>query len=169
MITVELKEDEITGALVRLAGLTGDLSPILSGIGELLAESTKVRMAAGVSPDGTAFAPRAASTLARYKKLGKSYGLPLHLTGEMARQVNYNAGADFVEVGTTSIQAAVMQFGAAQGEFGAFMGKDKLGRDHFHAIPWGNIPARPFIGLSDEDRTNILDEIAEQLVMAATP
>ena len=62
-----------------------------------------------------------------------------------------------------------MQFGAAQGQFGAFIGKDKLGRDHFHAIPWGDIPARPFLGLAEEDRTNILATIAEHLAMAATP
>ena len=60
-----------------------------------------------------------------------------------------------------------MQFGATAGEFGAHIGKDKLGRDHIHSIPWGNIPARPFIGLSDEDQTNIAAEIAEWLEGAA--
>lgn len=169
MFTVELKEDEITGALLRLAASISDLTPVMNDIGDGLVQSTQDRMKTGVSPDGTAFAPRAASTLARYKKLGWSYGLPLHLTGEMAQQVHHSAGPDSVEWGSSSIQAAVMQFGAAQGQFGAFIGKDKLGRDHFHSIPWGDIPARPFLGLSEDDRTNILATIAEHLAMAAAP
>ena len=117
--------------------------------------------------DGTSFAPRSAVTLARYAKLGLSYGAPLNQSGEMRGQIAFDAGADYVEVGSNAIQAAVMQFGAAQGEFGASIGKDKLGRDHFHTIPWGDIPARPFIGLSDEDQTNIVAEVEKWLERAA--
>jgi len=33
-------------------------------------------------------------------------------------------------------------------------------------IPWGDIPARPFLGLSDEDRSGILDIVSEALAAA---
>ena len=58
------------------------------------------------------------------------------------------------------IYAAVMQLGAAQGEFGARIGKDKNG-------PWGDIPARPFLGVGPTDRENILETITEYLATAA--
>lgn len=34
-------------------------------------------------------------------------------------------------------------------------------------LAWGNIPARPFLGISAEDQTNILDAITEALVRSA--
>ena len=64
-------------------------------------------------------------------------------------------------------QAAVMQFGAEQGEFGAFIGKDSKGRDHLHHIPWGDIPARPFLGFSEEDRTSFIAQIEDWLESTA--
>ena len=34
-------------------------------------------------------------------------------------------------------------------------------------IPWGDIPARPFVGLSSEDKEAVLETIAEALERAA--
>lgn len=53
------------------------------------------------------------------------------------------------------VYAAVMQGGAAQGAFGR--------TSRGGPIPWGNIPARPFLGLSDSDRAGVLEIIAEYL------
>ena len=64
-------------------------------------------------------------------------------------------GPDFVEIGTNKIYAAVMQFGAAKGAFGTDAGGS--------SIPWGAIPARPFLGISDQDRTNIAATVDEWL------
>lgn len=57
----------------------------------------------------------------------------------------------------------MMQFGAEQGAFGAIFTTDERGRDHSHLIPWGDIPARPFIGLSLADEASIHDIVAEFL------
>jgi phage gpG-like protein len=54
-----------------------------------------------------------------------------------------------------------MQFGAAQGEFGARIGKDKNGRDFFTTIPWGDIPARPFLGVGPDDENAIIQDIED--------
>ena len=54
-----------------------------------------------------------------------------------------------------------------QGQFGARIGKDKNGRDFFMTIPWGDIPARPFLGVGPTDRENILETITEYLATAA--
>ena len=55
---------------------------------------------------------------------------------------------------------------AEAGQFGARIGTDKRGRSYFMPIPWGDIPARPFLGLSAEDRTGVL-EILEEYVTGA--
>ena len=39
------------------------------------------------------------------------------------------------------------------------IGIDKRGRRHFHSIPWGDIPAWPFLGISDEDEDALMAAI----------
>lgn len=49
-----------------------------------------------------------------------------------------------------------MQEGASQGEFGT--------SNHGGSLPWGDIPARPFIGVSADDRDVILDILRDYLL-----
>lgn len=151
MYSVKINDDAVALALARLSSDLGDLSEPMNDIGAYLAKSSRDRIDQGITPDGLPFAPRSQVTLDRYAKEGKSFKGPLHQSGEMREGIFHQYGPNSAEVGSNAIQAAVMQFGAAQGAFGAFMGKDKLGRDHFHHMPWGDIPARPFLGISDND------------------
>ncbi len=164
MITLEIKDTEVTQALTRLGALLDDLSLVMADIGQQLVFSTKERMVAGKAVDGTPFAPRQASTLAAYEKRGLKPGpQPLWLTGTMRQNIHHSYGPDSVRVASGAIQSAVMQFGAEQGQFGASIGKDKLGRDHMHHMPWGRIAARPFLGVSAKDRADILDIVGEAI------
>ena len=61
--------------------------------------------------------------------------------------------------GSPMVYAAAMQFGAAQGAFGRTRRNGP--------IPWGNIPARPFLGISADDETNILGALAGWIERAA--
>ncbi|MDR0809538.1 MAG: phage virion morphogenesis protein [Gemmobacter sp.] len=173
MITIEVRDAEVEQALSRLQSFMADLSEVMGKIGDHLVYSTQERMKAGQSPDGTPFAPRKASTLNAYKKREQKFGPhPLWLTGTMRENIHFQSGSDFVRVGSSAIQAAVMQFGAAQGEFGARIGRaGKPGRrrDHFHHIPWGDIPARPFLGVSGQDRADILAIIGGALEALVEP
>lgn len=169
MITVEINDAQISRAFQQLEAALTDMTQPMRDIGEVLVISTKDRMRDGQSPDGTPFAARSPVTLRAYEKRRQKYGpKPLWLTGTMREGIAYDAGSDYVQITSSAIQSAVMHFGATQGEFGAWMGKDKLGRTHFHHIPWGNIPARPFLGISDQDRTNIVEIVGEWLENAAT-
>ncbi|MDB5658323.1 MAG: phage virion morphosis protein [Cypionkella sp.] len=166
MITVEINDAEVQAALNGVAAALSDGTAMMNEIGMFLVKQTKDRFPEQVSPDGAAWAPRSAVTLARYKKQGKPFGGILHLSGQMARSIFHDYDQNSVRIGSPEPYAAVQQFGAAQGAFGAFMGKDKKGRDHFHHLPWGNIPARPFLGLSEDDREGILAIISETLAAA---
>lgn len=158
MYSIELNDAEMSAALDRLSARLSDMTPLMQDLGELLVVSTQERVQAGMQPDGQPFAPRSQTTLDRYAELGLSFGQPLNQSGEMRGGVFYQAGSDSVEIGSNAIQAAVMQFGAEQGAFG------ETARGG--PIPWGDIPARPWLGISDDDRTNILAEIEDWLTGA---
>lgn len=165
MITIELKDEEV---LSGLEALLADLTPVMNEIGEFLVKSTKARFKAGVAPDGTAWAARSPATLAIYKRKNMRYGpKPLHKSGEMSGQIFHSYGRDSVQVGSSARQAAVMQFGAVKGSTGAYFYTTKTGRQVDGASPWGTIPARPFLGLSESDRTGVIEIVGDWLARAA--
>ena len=56
--------------------------------------------------------------------------------------------------------AAVQQFGARAGSL--WSGKDRRGRNA--KAPWGDIPARPYLGLSAKDERNIMEIVRDYLL-----
>lgn len=172
MADVVITNDEITDALTRLSAALSDMTPIMDEIGEILTFSTKKRFGEGVSPDGVAWAPKSKTTLERYgaRASNKIDIRPLFgPSKQLNSQISHISGPDSVEWGSPRVYAAAMHFGAAKGAFGPYSGTDKKGRRFSGVAPWGNIPARPFLGISTEDATNILDTISEALTRAAAP
>ncbi|WP_300534919.1 phage virion morphogenesis protein [uncultured Mameliella sp.] len=165
MITVDVTTDTLRPALAEAEQALSDLTPLLQDIGELMVERTKGNFKTGTAPDGTAWAPRSQTTLDAYAARGDTpKGGPLvGVTRALSTTIAYEVAPGHVDWGSNMIYAAVMQFGAAQGQFGARIGKDKNGRDFFMTIPWGDIPARPFVGIGPEDENAILDTIEDYL------
>lgn len=159
MISIEINSDTITPGLDELSRLLDDLTPVMQAIGEYLVEATNRRFQEGKAPDGSPWAPKSAATLANYKRRGVNAPKPLF--GEsraLSSQIFYQAGRYQVEVGSPRIYAAAMQFGAAKGAFGT--------TSRGAPIPWGNIPARPFLGISAEDETAIVGIVGEWIERA---
>ena len=150
---IEIKIDNqtaMTGAFRRLAATAGNLRPALDDIGERLAESTKRRFSTSTAPSGKHWKKNRPSTLARKKN-----PLPLVRLGDLQDTIHYRASGQRLEVGSPMIYAAAQQFGARRGAFGKTR--------HGVPIPWGDIPARPFLGISRQDSSNILDILADHL------
>lgn len=163
MITIEIDDREVLAVFHELARRVDDLSPALKAIGEDMAESTKQRFATSRGPDGQTWPANSDVTLQRYlglfsgtrkkdgslsKKGAARAGSKKPLIGEsksLSTTINYQVvdGGRTLLVGSPEKYAAVQQFGAAAREFGK--------------APWGDIPARPFLGVSDEDKRNIMD------------
>lgn len=175
MFSVELKTDNITSALTALQPLLSDMRPVFDQIGEYLVTSTKDRFKAGVSPEGVKWAPKSPTTLARYgaRKSNRVDIRPLFgltpVDAGLNSQIHFEASPTQLEVGSNLIYAAVMQFGAKKGQFGAYSGVNKKGHPFSGVAPWGDIPARPFLGISPEDETNILALIADFLTPVGGP
>lgn len=162
MIDVKIN-DTASDGLERLAKALLDLTPVWYDIGEDLLVSHQDRIGRGEQPDGRPFAPRSAATLKRYKKLGLSYGPPLNLSGGMRQNLHYSVAPNSLELGSNAIQSAVMQFGAKKGSFGSYQGQGFGDTSSTVSIPWGDIPARPFLGLSDDDQDAITQAVGEWL------
>ena len=153
--TITIDDAAVLAALNRLRQRTANLGPVLKAIGADLVDSTKQRFSTATAPDGAPWAPNSPVTIARYlgltrgnfkkdgglsKKGAARLGSKRPLTGEsreLARQIHYNVAGNVLEVGSTMEYAAMQQFGGTQERF-----------PHL----WGDIPARPFLGLSAADK-----------------
>ena len=162
MYSTEFNTDTLSPALIALANTMDDMSPVMQDIGEYLLKSTRERFPKGEAPDGSKWAPKSPITLAAYgaRKSNRVDARPLFgPTGLLSQQFSYTAAPDSVEWGSNRIYAAVMQSGAGKGAFGT--------TSRGSPIPWGNIPARPYLGVSDEDETQLVRIISDYLQSAA--
>jgi phage virion morphogenesis protein len=136
---------EVIAGLQRLLDKTGNIRPAQSEIGELVADSTKRRFGTTTSPEGISWAANSDITIER-----KGHARPLTGTsGVLMDSIHSVLDGDFaVEIGSGQDQAAMMQFGGTKEEF-----------PHL----WGDIPARPYLGISEEDKAAILAVIGRHL------
>ena len=74
----------------------------------------------------------------------------------LSTEINYQASATQVTIGSPMEYAAVHQFGVLRGA----LGRTKRGSP----IPWGDIPARPFLGVSEADKADILEILQNPLL-----
>jgi len=172
-VVVEIADRQVLAVLQRLADVGHNLGGALRAIGENLVESTKRRFETSTGPDGEPWAPNTQTTYEMYlgafkssttkkgrlSKAGASRAAGKKpLIGEtqsLMSEIVYLVSGDELIVGSPMEYATTHQFGAAEGEFGS----DRHGRP----IPWGDIPARPFLGLDDEDRRMVLDVLSQAI------
>lgn len=134
MISVTVDDREVRQGLERLARAVGDIQPALHDIGQALIERSREGILGGEGWGG-GFAANTATTLER-----KSGNAPLIDSRSFVRtRLHYHADRNGVTIGASGAQAAVLQFGAAKGAFG----RTRRGAP----IPWGDIPARPYLPL----------------------
>lgn len=153
-MSIEVRDAEVLGAFARLIALGENPRATLAIIGDNMAQETRLRFRDGHGPTGAAWAALSPVTIAR-RRGGGVGAKPLQNTGQMRDSITFAVGANYVEVGTNVIQARVQQMGAAKGAFG----RTSRGAP----IPWGNIPARPFLGFSAVDRSMALEVFREAI------
>lgn len=154
MLRIDIDNTAVLDALQRLTARAQDLRPALMEIGEEIAESTKERFRTGVAPDGTEWDANSNVTVAIYNNMFASPGAKKPLVGETRRlsseiswQLTGSGGG--VEIGSSLPYANMHQFGGTRSQW-----------PHL----WGDIPARPFLGISASDETTILNIVADYLL-----
>jgi phage virion morphogenesis protein len=150
MITIQINDDALLNQLAKAVGVLGEPSLLMGDIGETLLRSTKKRFGEGKAPDGSAWAPNSPVTLARKKDSRPLFGPNNRLNKEFGLE----SGSDYIEIASVLPYAGMMQFGGSRARF-----------PHL----WGDIPARPFLGLSEDDRVNVVALITNWVSGAFEP
>lgn len=162
--------------LNRIVGRVGNLRPVMNIAGQYLVRRTQDSFRRQASPEGIPWAPLSPVTIAlrdaagsRSKQLGRararyaernsgsvfSGDKALFVTGRLFASITYSAGDMEVSIGTNAkfpggdSRAAIHQLGG------------KAGRGH--AV---TIPARPFLGVTEQDTTYIGEKAQDYLESA---
>ncbi|WP_273152819.1 phage virion morphogenesis protein [Methylophaga thiooxydans] len=133
-IDYSFPDKAIAARLRALVDAGEDLEPAFIDIGEGLLNSTHDRWDQQVDPEGNPWEPLDPKYQARKKKNADKV---LVLEGFMRDTLAYNTSSQSMEMGTNLIQGATHQFG-----------DDDRG-----------IPARPYLGVSEDDEQMIIDTL----------
>lgn len=130
-MTINLDTSELERVLHNAANHLTHTAPLMEDISRALLSETMMNFQLGGRPAWAGLSPL---TIARRR--GGS-GAILQDTGELKRSIKATHTNDTATVGSNLKYAPTHQFGAKQGEFGR--------SDRNTPLPWGDIPARPFI------------------------
>ncbi|NDW04070.1 phage virion morphogenesis protein [Jiella pacifica] len=179
-IRIVVDDAVVMEALLRLE--QRDRSNAINAIGAYLVTATQQRFEREQGPDGRPWqrlSPRTAN--ARIGKTRRGYDHILRVKNRLYSSVKYQADAASLAVGTNVDYAAIQQLGGTikkparrQTIYQRYNPKTgdldqrfvKRSRSNFarhvdvaaHSI---TIPARPYLGISDEDRAEILEIVAD--------
>jgi phage gpG-like protein len=149
-LTYRLDATEALSQLETYGSSASDLTILMDQIGQLLSRSATDRIRdTNVSPDGTPWYPSDRVDLFGGKTLLES--------GELARSITHEAGPDQVAIGSNMIYAGVHQTGAVIVPKTAQALTFMLPGGAFVEVGKVEIPARPYLGISDTDEEDILD------------
>ena len=138
VISVQVTDKPVMDALQELSRRVSDISEPLNEIGIEFAERIRGQFSKGESPYGNKWAALSAVTQAKNKGR-RSGGEPLRDTGRLMASITHQMidGGKTVSIATNVKYANTHQFGARQGQYGRTKRNGP--------IPWGNIPARPYM------------------------
>lgn len=145
---------EVDGELLaRLRGLAdADIAAAMAAVGEALRTSTLERFDTGKDPDG-----RPWKTSIRARQDGRK---TLAVSRQLATSIQPESSAKGVEYGTNLKYAAIHQFGGTIRAKGDGLLKFKIG-DQWISKREVKIPARPYLGINEEDMREIVHIIEE--------
>ncbi len=154
-LSAEITFDDrrVVEALDRLRMLDRDAKPLLDAIGTGLVASTEARFQSGTAPDGTPWAPLNPA-YAEFRRPGPT----LVQSSALMRSITFRAGYHTLRIGSPLIYAGVHQWGATIRPVRAKALAFQMG-GHLVLARKVTIPARPYLGISDEDEEMILETV----------
>lgn len=148
--TYRLDASDTLGQLETMGRSAGDLTILMDQIGALLEQSARDRIeSTNVAPDGTPWYPS--------DRVDLFGGRTLFETGRLAASLTHEAAPDQVAIGSNVIYAGVHQAGATIVPRNARALTFMLPGGAFVEVGKVEIPARPYLGVSDDDEADILD------------
>lgn len=137
---VSFDERPALQSLSNLAALTSNMEPVLRDIGEYLDLSHRLRWDREESPGGKPWAPLNPATLSRKARNGRNRGILVE-RGNLRDLLSYQISGESLFYGTNQVYGSAQHFGR----------------------PEINLPARPWLGISDDDERAIEDILVKHL------
>lgn len=168
-ITVEFADAQIRGGLNRLGFALSRPEEVTEPIGLRLRDNWQDRFATEAGPDGTPWPALHPLYAAVKQGPGILRGRDWSRSG-LNNSLTYQAAGWQVEIGSNKVYAAIHQFG---GIIRPVRAKVLTLRTPDGAI-WATakqvtIPARPYLGLSDDDRRDVLEIVEDWQWRALRP
>ncbi|WP_333822853.1 phage virion morphogenesis protein [Pinisolibacter sp.] len=151
-VLIEVDDAAVIDALARLGAAGDNPHGFLENIGEILLKSTRERFRTETDPEGKPWAP-----LNPLYAAGKKAGTKiLEASGQLASTIVYQIAESALVVGTNRPHARVHQFGATIVPKSGAALVFSMGGETIRAKSV-TVPARPFLGVSTEDRERIVE------------
>lgn len=147
LTAIRVDDAAVDAALGELARRGADLRPAMEEIGEALVTSTRRRFETETGPDGKVWPKSLRALLEGGKTLSDS--------GRLGRII-HQASDDSVMVGTDAPYAAIHQFGGTIRAKTAAGLRFTLADGSARIVTQVRMPARPFLGLDEDDGAEIL-------------
>ena len=141
---VKIENKEVERALIETARKAEDLRPLMKNIAGIMADSTEENFKEEGRPDK--WQELAEATIKHRKKTGHYPGRILQVEGQLATSVTTQYDNDSAVIGSNLDYAAIHQLGGKAGK------NKKV-----------NIPARPYLCLTDDDLMDIKSEVQNYL------
>lgn len=160
-IQVTLDDRDVMAKLAEVAARGKNLEPALAGFGDYLVLVTRDRFETEQDPDGKPWKPLSVFTL----MLKKGSGILTEST-DLRNSFHRQADSISVRMGTDRPYAALHQFGLKKTlNIRSHTRKGKTGtavvKAHTRKV---DMPARPFLGFTDQDRVELIETIKDHLL-----
>lgn len=153
---IQVDDAQVLGALQRLIDQVGvHAEATLGAIARLGENTTRLRFRDQVGPDGQRWKPSLRAQMAG----GKTLTQDGHLSGSISSAYR----KDHAVWGVNRIYAAIHQFGGTIRPKSAGALKFAIPGGGFAVVKAVRMPARPFLGVNDDDRDDILDLIERRI------
>ncbi len=153
VIRIEINDTAFRATLQRIHARLSNPRPLMAGIANLMLEAVEDNFEQERNPEtGAKWPSLSQSTQDARQKKGSWPGKILQVSGSLASSVSQSYGDDFAAVGTNKVYAPIHQFGG------------KAGRKHA-----ATIPARPFLGLSQQARQDIIEAVEGYVTQSFNP
>ena len=155
LIRAEIEDSGIRAKLMALIALGQDPSEALRDIATLGEDSTRKRFHLQISPEGNRWKPSLRAQLRGGKTLKKD--------GHLIGSITSRSGRTFAEWGTNRVYGAIHQMGGTIKPKGAGSLRFRLANGAFVSTDKVEIPARPYLGVNDENAADILDLLTDRI------
>lgn len=154
----------ISASLQRIAALGRNPQPVLEALGRSVVLNTRHRMERGVDPNGDPWVPLNPIYALTKEGPGILRG-PQWSSSGLYRSITSIAQGRTLIWGSNKVYAAIHQFGGIIQPKNGRQLSFEMGGHLFH-VDSVEIPARPYLGFTDEDRVDLTEELEAFIVRA---